>query len=199
MTYALYSHKFTNLNHRISLKTLILIEIYTHTRCGLMPVKLTDAEINALIQERKRLPEDFISQLKHFKDKFKHKESELALVGDNGSRFTLVIRQSKINVLDFSVILFYTLPSSNVPFRLMRCNGKSHRHRNKLENFRLSRNFHIHKATERYQRANFKEEDYAVETDKYADLNGAVRHMLRECNFINPNGGWIEDFGERGA
>jgi len=97
-----------------------------------MPVQLTDAEIAELIVERKRLPEDYRSRIQ-VKPKRGHKERELDLIGESGSEFRIVIRQSSFNALDFSVILGYLPPSSTQLFRLRRYNGKSHEHSNLLE------------------------------------------------------------------
>jgi hypothetical protein len=45
-------------------------------------------------------------------------------------RLSLVLRQSILNPLDFSIILAYRPPKSNQLFRLQRYNGKSHEHTN---------------------------------------------------------------------
>jgi hypothetical protein len=48
--------------------------------------------------------------------------------------------------------------------------------------------FHIHQATERYQEAGWYEETYAEPTDRFADLHGAIKCMLKDCGFILPEG-----------
>ncbi len=159
-----------------------------------MTVKLTDQEIADLISERKPLPTDFAERLNSFKDKYNHRESELEVTGVKRSKFIIIIRQNKSNPFDFSVILAFRIPGSNVIFRLRRYNGKSHRHRNKIENALLNRTYHVHNATERYQQNGFKEEDFATETDRYADINGALMCLLQECNFTNPNGNWLTKY-----
>jgi hypothetical protein len=116
-----------------------------------------------------------------------HKERELDVTGLNGSEFQLNIRQSVFNPLDFSVILAYSMPGSNILFRLRRYNGRSHQHTNKIEGNTFY-DFHIHLATERYQVAGHDEESYAEPTDRYADLNGAIGCMLQDCAFEVPSG-----------
>jgi hypothetical protein len=114
-----------------------------------MAARLTDKEIKALIAETKPLPADYIARTQT-KPKRGHKERELELTGKNGSEFRLILRQSLLNSLDFSVILAYQVPGKNQSLRLRRYNGKSHEHTNKLES-QTFYDFHVHTATERYQ------------------------------------------------
>lgn len=90
-----------------------------------------------------------------------------------------------LNILDFSVILGYQLPDPHTVFRLQRYNGKSHHHTNTLEN-QTFYDFHIHTATERYQRAGFKEDHFAVPTNRYYSLESAIGCMLLDCGFRLP-------------
>lgn len=65
---------------------------------------------------------------------------------------------------------------------LCRYNGSYHPHRNHIERNRLVNEFHIHTATERYI-ANAEHPDgYAVSTDRYTTVEGALRCMLIDCN-----------------
>jgi hypothetical protein len=93
---------------------------------------LTDAQIQGLILENKPLPDNYRDRIAP-KPKRGHKERELDIVGVNGSEFRLIMRQSDLNPLDFSVILAYQLPKTSHQFRLRRYNGKSHQHSNVLE------------------------------------------------------------------
>lgn len=149
-----------------------------------MEVTLTDIEIQELINEPKPLPENFLERLK-LKTKRGHKEADLDIGGVNGSKFRIIIRQSKADPFDFSVILGYQVPKTNVMFRLRRYNGRSHEHTNKLENDRFSGS-HIHQATLRYQQLGLREDEFAESTNKYADLHGAIHCLLNECSFILP-------------
>ena len=95
-----------------------------------------------------------------------------------------------LNLLDFSVILGFQIPGLNRVFRLRRYNGKSHYHTNVLEKTPPFRDFHIHTATERYQRAPGHKEDHFATIDKrYYDFESAVTCMLGDCGFRSP----IED------
>lgn len=91
--------------------------------------------------------------------------------------------------MDFSIILSYLAPKTNQIFRLRRYNGKSHEHTNSLE-AETFYDFHVHTATERYQlESGGREDTFAEPTGKYSDFQGAIRCMLRDCNFILPADG----------
>lgn len=149
-----------------------------------MPLTLTDAEIERLILEPKALPRDYRRQLTT-KPKRGHKEAQLEVKGDDKSEFRVILRQSSVNLLDFSIILGYRVPKSTQVFRLRRHNGKSHEHTNKIENNTFY-DFHIHMATERYQLAGFLEDAYAIMTDRYADFAGALECFINDCGFMMP-------------
>jgi len=146
-----------------------------------MPTRLTDEEIGRLVAERKPLPRDY-EQRFQMKPKRGHKERELAVKGETGSDFRLILRQSDLNPLDFSAILAYQPPNTNEVFRLRRYNGKHGEHTNKLEHQRFF-DFHIHLATQRYQDAGFDEDAYAEPTGRYADLDRAARCLIEDCAF----------------
>ncbi len=112
---------------------------------------LSDQEVHALLAEEKRLPADYSHRFV-LKLKRGHGEFELDLDGVDGSAFRVVTRRSNFNLLDFSVILAYRAPGSNQVLRLKRYNGKSHEHTNPIER-QTFYDFHIHTATERYQRS----------------------------------------------
>lgn len=149
-----------------------------------MSTLLTDTDIAKLIAERKQLPASYTAKL-GLKEKRGHKERELDITGDDGSSFRLILRQSSLNILDFSAILAYIPEGGAQTFRLRRCNGKSHEHTNKLE-YQTFYDFHIHYATERYQTSGLREDAYAVPTDQYADFHGALRCLLNGCSFDEP-------------
>ncbi len=150
-----------------------------------MPVLLDDEKIKRLVDEPKPLPQEYQKRIT-LKPKSGHKRAELAVSGVNGSDFSLILRQSISNPLDFSVILVCRVPGTGVSLRLRRYNGKSHEHRNKLEEEKFC-GFHIHQATERYQQEPGLDEDtFAEPTDRYADLDGALHCMLTDCGFQLP-------------
>jgi hypothetical protein len=149
-----------------------------------MATLLTDATIEALLAERKPLPPNYHEKLQ-VKPKRGHKERELDIVGVTGSEFRLILRQSDFNALDFSVILSYCVPQTNQCLRIRRYNGKSHQHTNTIEN-KIFYGFHIHTATERYQRLGVREDWFAEPTSRYADINGAISCCLSDCGFDIP-------------
>ncbi len=151
-----------------------------------MAVQLDDAEIDVLLGEEKPLPANY-RELVRTKSKTGHKERELEVTGAKGSKFRIILRQSNFNPLDFSVILAYQPPKSSQLFRLRRYNGKSHSHSNVLEK-QTFYDFHIHKATARYQReSGLREDSFAEITPRYADFQGALDCMLADCGFVLPN------------
>lgn len=148
-----------------------------------MSLFLDDNKITELLVEPKLLPADWQSLLV-LKPKRGHRERELDLVGSAGSKFRLILRQAELNVLDFSVILGLLAPKTNHVFRLLRCNGKSHEHTNRIEQTTFY-DFHIHRATERYQ-TDGTEDGYAEITGCYSDFRGAVDTMIVEGGFVRP-------------
>ncbi len=107
------------------------------------------------------------------------------LAGDTGGEFRLILRQNKINPLDFSIILAVRVPGSNQIFRLRRYNGKGHEHTNHIEDVTFY-DFHIHVATERYQDIGTREDAYAEPTDRYGDFHGALRCLIDDANLEVP-------------
>jgi len=80
------------------------------------------------------------------------------------------------------VILGYRNPGFNSIFRLRRYNGKSHYHTNPIEDERF-RDYHVHTATERYQRIGAKEDHFAQVSTKYFNLESAIQCLFDECGF----------------
>jgi hypothetical protein len=149
-----------------------------------LPIELSDKEIQQLIAEKKPLPDDYRKILKNMRTKRGHKESTLHVVGPSGNEFRIIVRQSSINPMAFSVILGYQLPQKNVLFRLRRYNGK-HWHTNKIENDRF-RNFHVHLATERYQELGADEETYAGISSRFHSVESALECLFADCGFEKP-------------
>ena len=150
-----------------------------------MAIILNDQEILKLIHEKKIFPKEG-QNIFQAKDKKGHKEQEITIPRDDGSLFKIIFRQNKINILDFSFILGYMAPRSNVLFRLRRYNGKSHEHTNGIEKDSFY-DFHVHMATERYQQlAGFDEDDYAEVSDAYSDIHSAMECFVKDCNIVLP-------------
>ncbi len=152
-----------------------------------MDLFLTDQEISELISEEKRT-NILLRDLWNLKTKNNspYKENDLLITRSDKSQFKIIIRQNKIKVLDFSVILAYTTKGSNQDFKLRRYNGKIHQHTNKIEK-QTFYDFHILEAAERYQRAGYKEESYAEITSRYSDIKTAFNCMIRDCNIVFEN------------
>lgn len=143
---------------------------------------LSDSEISELINESKSIPLNFEFFLKNWKGKKGHLEFDHKISRNDGSYFLVKLRQSKENKLDFSVIFAYSAKGTSKIFRLMRYTGKSHVHKNALEKENKFYDYHIHKATEKYQKEGRKEESYAEVTTRYSDINGALRCLIEDCN-----------------
>ena len=149
-----------------------------------MAVTYTDSEIDALIQQTKYLPENWRFQTQ-LRPKRGHQERQLGFSGSEGDEFSLILRKNLVNPLSFSVILAVQVPRSNQLFRLRRYNGKSHEHTNHIEGEKFY-DFHIHMATERYQEIGSREDGYAVVSDRYTDIEGAIQRMIHDAGFHVP-------------
>lgn len=158
---------------------------------------LTDADIQRLINELKPLPENHQERVR-LKAKRGHKEAEVQTVGSDGSTFRLILRQSNLDPLDFSVIIGYEMPNTNALVRLRRYNGKSHEHTNKMERQTFF-DYHIHQATQRYQEYGMSEDAFAEPTDRYADVDSALQCALGDCRFELPPGTQLSLFSDGGS
>ena len=158
-----------------------------------MAVQFSDKDINCLITEKKPLPENYRSLIQ-LKPKRGHSERELDVQGKEGNDFRLILRQSIINPIDFSVILAYRPKNSTQLFRLLRCNGK-HEHTNMFEKVTFD-DFYIHTATERYQEIGTREDGFAESTNCFTSFQDAIICMLKDGNFElpeDPQGRLFED------
>jgi hypothetical protein len=143
-------------------------------------IRVTDAQVQQLLLEEKTVPAGLPSCQMTGKGGYYRKSFEIT--GARGSEFVVKLRQSITNQANFSVILGYGIPGTYAVFRLRRYNGK-HWHSNVLENERFHE-FHIHMATERYQRkSGYDEDHYAVPTADHYDLKSAVDALIQECGF----------------
>jgi hypothetical protein len=111
-------------------------------------------------------------------------EREFDVVGANGSRFQIILRQSSLNLFDFSLVLAVLPSDSNQTFRLCRYNGRSHQHTNRIEGGTFF-DFLIHRATARYQELGGREDGYAEPTSRYTDFDTALRCFLSENGFVH--------------
>lgn len=148
--------------------------------------KYTDEKIAELISERKPLPSDWVSKT-HLKEHGKSKSRDFEIEGENGTKFKVILRQSKFSKNGFSVVLAFQPKGTNIVFRLKRYDGKDHAHTNNLEKETFKFVYHIHTATERYQDNGEVEDKYAQITDRYSNIQEAFECMLEDCNFVKPD------------
>ncbi len=154
---------------------------------------LRDEEIKELITEDKILPSNWQTRLRpRPKTNYTYSELDLSLRSVSNRNLRIVLRSSRINPLDFSIILIFE-DADQTEYRLMRCNGlHPSRHTNKWEKERGLPNswfdptFHIHQATERYQIAGYAIDGYAEPTEEYSSYDTAVVVFLSRCGLIIP-------------
>ena len=85
-------------------------------------------------------------------------------------------------------------PDSSRWFRLRRYNGNNHEHDNLIEGNRIC-DFHIHTATERYQRRGMREDGYAEATDRFSDYDAAVLCLAEDAALELPTAGYPSQLG----
>jgi len=159
-----------------------------------MAVKYSDEEISAFLNEKKTISSDFRKRTK-LKDKRGHREQELDITSAKGNHFRIILRQSNFNPLDFSIILALCSTDTTQLFRLRRYNGKSHEHTNPIENNTFY-DFHIHKATERYQEFGMREDTFAESNKQFTDFLSTLKLLFYECGFEIPRKPQQNIFGD---
>ena len=153
---------------------------------------LTDEEIGKFLQEPKPLPANWESRLRpRPKSNFKFTQRDFEIKGKNGHMFRIIIRQSMINPLDFSIILIFR-DEDGTEFSLCRYNGRHSQHTNRLEKARgfarssFRNAFHIHMATQRYQEEGLNIDGYAEVTNEYSSFDTALYTFVRTNGFSVP-------------
>jgi len=162
---------------------------------------LKDSEIQELIEEVKPLSENWEKYVQpRQKSGYQHEERNFGIKGENGSDFRVILRRNRLNVFDFCIILIFR-DKDGKEYRLIRYNGKhSSQHTNKWEKEQgyqehtFGPAFHIHKATQRYQEADYPIDGYAKVTTTYYDFNSALTHFLRDNNFKKPESSQMDFF-----
>ena len=153
---------------------------------------LTDREIQDLIDEPKRMdcPADSLlrdMKIKPGREASHEQRSQKFLRNNEEGEWLIYLRRSRENPFDFSCGLGFIPKGRTQVFTLIRYNGKSHQHTNRLENEDVFYDFHIHRATEKYQKSSYHDEHYAQPTDLYTDLPGAFKNLLTECKVTDFN------------
>lgn len=143
---------------------------------------ITDQEIKAFIEERKVLPDNWLNNFKTRENRG-FKEHYQDITGEDGNTFRLIVKVGDFNKSVFSVVLVLKRPEKNNDnyFFLLRYNGCNHQHTNDIEGESMT-GFHIHTATERYQKIK-KVEGYAQPTTRYSNVNQALKCLLEDANF----------------
>ncbi|MXZ90736.1 MAG: hypothetical protein F4W95_05325 [Chloroflexi bacterium] len=149
---------------------------------------ISEARIAAMIAERKEMSEDWRQELANLKNRVGRHETEVDLTGTGGTPFRILISLRHSSPENFTVILMLNSPT-HPNFPLLRYDGGSHDHRNRLEGNRIIRRPHIHRATERYQIATYQRrpDGYAEETKRYQDLAGAWDCFRSDANLAFPD------------
>lgn len=138
---------------------------------------LTDEQIERLLGT----PKKAISPNARWKTQRGSRQRNYDLESEDGKlRFTLYLRQNERIKESFSCGLLY-LHAGGDKVTLARYNGSDHPHYNPLDSTRADNHCHIHRATERYMAAGRKSEHYAESTDRYTDLDGALRAIVYDC------------------
>jgi hypothetical protein len=143
---------------------------------------LTDERIGDLI----RMGKTVTSASRRPSEKGKHREWDFDLTSDDGTRFSVFVRQNTMLDDAFSCGLCW-LPPSGEQVILARYNGGSHPHVNKIEKIKLPMCCHVHRATERHMKIG-RSEGYAEPTDVYSDIDGALRALVDECHISGIDG-----------
>jgi len=142
---------------------------------------ITDLKIGDLLSMPKRVVNP--SSRAKLKDGHEQFNFKVRSLGDIEYEMTLYTRKNLREGMedDFSCGLCWNAPNGET-LTLVRYNGSSHSHPNHLEKQMVSFECHIHRATERYIRANKKPEGFALATQRYQSLNGALHCLVSDCN-----------------
>ncbi|MET4080410.1 hypothetical protein ABIB40_000350 [Pedobacter sp. UYP30] len=142
---------------------------------------LTDDKIADLLNCKKRLK----NPQSRSKNKEGHEQVNFKVIAldNSGHEFEIYKRQNLRDEMedDFSCGISWLAPNGET-LTLKRYNGPNHNHPNHLEKIKLGYTCHIHIATEKYIKANRKAEGFAMATDKYTTIEGALHCLVTDCN-----------------
>lgn len=135
-------------------------------------------EIESLIKAPKYLEEDPSSLNWSLGN---HIRANTTATDDEGNLYHIIFRLNQADPNNFTVILAVENPDTGKLFHLRRYNGPGMQdHTNTIENESFY-GFHIHEATVRYQKAGKDAEHYAVQTDRFNDMESAFACMVDDC------------------
>jgi len=141
---------------------------------------LTDERIQSLLNMPKHVTNPKareVSDANHLKRDYNVKSD------DGAEDFVLFLRQNKTVNDDFSCGLRWIPPGSE-ELILVRYNGPSHPHPNRLEGNKLEFVPHIHRTRERYLQANLRAEGFAETATRYTTMSGALHELVRDLHII---------------
>jgi hypothetical protein len=156
--------------------------------------RYSDEQIKRFIEECKPLDQGWETKVS-LKNERSGKHRSFEVTGNEGSRFSVILRQGKYDLDSFSAILGIYPQGSNKLFRLRRYDGNDHAHTNSIEGDQILYGYHIHYATERYQDAGKDEDEFALAITRYSNLNEAFSCLLEDCNFLLPSKQQLPAFG----
>lgn len=134
---------------------------------------------DTLIAELLRQPKRVANPKAKWHEKPGHWQRNFNLLATDYS-FSLFQRQNVRVPEDFSCGLLWEPPGGGRMI-LVRYNGPSHVHGNKLEGDTLRHVCHIHRTTERYLAAGIKDEGFAESSQRYRTLEGALHCIATDC------------------
>lgn len=140
---------------------------------------LTDEQIGHLLRTEKTITNPGAK----WKTQRGSKQRNYSLEDEEGNHYTLYLRQNTRLPSSFSCGLSFTHPQAGT-VTLTRYNGSDHQHSNTLDGSYFEYCCHIHTASERYAQAGRKPEHFALPTDRYSDLEGALHAIVTDCNIL---------------
>lgn len=148
-----------------------------------MAIIISDRERDKLIKTIKKPVNKIASIIPKKKSNVKYKEFDIALFDSENNQYKMIIRRNIIDPFDFSILLRYFHRDAKIWRTIVRYNG-CHVHVNKLERKKIEC-FHIHTITEKYQKADFREEGYAELTQSYCSYDTAINEFIKNNNIKN--------------
>lgn len=141
---------------------------------------LTNTEIDLL----KILPKYLTKPMRHkWITNLKVKQLSIELYGGD-HLFKIYMRQSVLDEDNFSCGVSLVVNGNN-DITLARYNGSSHVHVNKCDGRRFDFECHIHMANEESLKASKKIENYAEPTNRYTNLQGAIKCVLSDFHIVD--------------
>lgn len=145
----------------------------------MIPEDLTDNALADMRTERKRVENPGARIV----EKAGHQERNFDLVSEEDPlrRYRIFVRQSRFEPTAFSAGLIREF-SAGTTLVLVRYNGPTHTHRNRLEGTRLPACTHRHVTKASYLERGMAADGFAVRDTRFTTVEGALRCLLEDCN-----------------